>query len=144
MVEKIQFSGAVQEIQTLFFDVYAKFENFEAESQKQNDAIQTLKNELKYSEKKRAEITAKYSNLRVSHQFILCSELLRGQQSSFQVKYERLRTSIKEAMTLNSPTPDQMEKSVSRLREKFDLEEELRSEKSSMKSSPNKSPVASD
>ena len=24
----------------------------------------------------------------------------------FQVKYERLRTSIKEAMTLNSPTPD--------------------------------------
>ena len=67
-VEKIQFSGAVQEIQTLFFDVYAKFENFEAESQKQNDAIQTLKNELRYSEKKRAEITAKYSNLRVRYQ----------------------------------------------------------------------------
>ena len=66
-VEKIQFSGAVQEIQTLFFDVYAKFENFEAESQKQNDAIQTLKNELRYSEKKRAEITAKYSNLRVRY-----------------------------------------------------------------------------
>ena len=68
----------------------------------------------------------------------------RGQKRSFQVKYERLRTSIKEAMTLNSPTPDQMEKSVSRLREKFDLEEELRSEKSSMKSSPNKSPIATD
>ena len=29
-------------------------------------------------------------------------------KTSCQVKYERLRTSIKEAMTLNSPTPDLM------------------------------------
>ena len=39
-----------------------------------------------------------------------------------KVKYERLRTSIKEAMTLNSPTPDQTTNAASRLKQKFDLD----------------------
>ena len=43
--EKVQFSGAVQEIQTLFFDVFAKFENFETEQTKQEDLVKDLKNE---------------------------------------------------------------------------------------------------
>ena len=65
MNERDQFSGAVQEIQTLFFNVFAKYENFDSEQTKSNELIEALKAELKYSEKKRSDIQAKYTNLRV-------------------------------------------------------------------------------
>lgn len=65
--ERDQFAGAVQEIQTLFFNVFAKYENHDAEQSKSNDLIEALKSELARSEKKRAEIQSKYTNLRVSN-----------------------------------------------------------------------------
>ena len=61
-----QFNESVQECQNVFFDIYSKFESFEAESDRAKEDISTLKEELKDSEGKRQEITAKYSNLRVS------------------------------------------------------------------------------
>jgi len=57
---------AVQEMQNVFFDVYSKFESFESDSERAHDEITTLKDQLKISEMKRQEITAKYSNLRVN------------------------------------------------------------------------------
>ena len=75
MNERDQFSGAVQEIQTLFFNVFAKYENFDSEQSKSNDLIEALKAELKYSEKKRSEIQAKYTNLRVNIQHVIRPKL---------------------------------------------------------------------
>ena len=69
--ERDQFAGAVQEIQTLFFNVFAKYENHDAEQSKSNDLIEALKSELARSEKKRAEIQSKYTNLRVSYSTFL-------------------------------------------------------------------------
>ena len=66
VTERDQFSGAVQEIQTLFFNVFAKYENFESDQNKNTELIEALRTQLQYSEKKRSEIQAKYTNLRVS------------------------------------------------------------------------------
>ncbi|CBY20404.1 unnamed protein product [Oikopleura dioica] len=82
------FNAAMQDAQNAFYDIFVKLETTESDSQKQAELVKQLREDLQNSEKIRMEICAKYSNLRV--------------------KYERLRTSIKEAMTLNSPTPDLM------------------------------------
>ncbi|CBY39975.1 unnamed protein product, partial [Oikopleura dioica] len=86
--ETTAFNAAMQDAQNAFYDIFVKLETTESDSQKQAELVKQLREDLQNSEKIRMEICAKYSNLRV--------------------KYERLRTSIKEAMTLNSPTPDLM------------------------------------
>ncbi|CAG5112662.1 Oidioi.mRNA.OKI2018_I69.chr2.g6853.t1.cds [Oikopleura dioica] len=82
------FNVAMQDAQNAFYDIFVKLETMESDSQMHADQVKQLREDLHNSEKIRMELCAKYSNLRV--------------------KYERLRTSIKEAMTLNSPTPDLM------------------------------------
>ena len=67
LTERDQFAGAVQEIQTLFFNVFAKYENVESDQNKNTELIEALRAQLQYSEKKRSEQQAKYTNLRVCH-----------------------------------------------------------------------------